>query len=1057
MPKRKPKDAERSADLPHQWIERHFDRLAQFLYYDVITLDSWQYRRSQLVAVGEYHDIDEEWGRIHVGQEWGGEDVTAFFRTTIDIPDSHATDNAYLEMWLDGGEAQLTINGQHWQGLDWNRSLVPLGNYAYEKQLQIDIEAFIINFPYDERRNDDREYHCFERARLLKVDKTIESFLSDARFMLDAYMSYYHNDANYEIEQYLLHRLTEVCHRIGVNITTQEQATQIAERAHAQLKALMLENPAFKREGAINICAHSHLDIVYLWPIKETLRKNCRTITNMLSLMREYPEYRFTYSQPFLYEKLKDMYPAVYEEVKERIAEKRWEAIGAMYLEPDGNLPSGESMIRQILFGKQFFQDEFGIDAQTCWLPDVFGVMYTLPQILAKSGVKYFLTNKQNIWNDTNEFPYDTFRWRGLDGSDVIAHFPPTHFAQEFKPDNLRRHWRDFRERESIGSNLFIYGLADGGGGPTREMVASSMTSSQLPGIPKTQISFAEEYFKSLEEYRDTLPVWDDELYLEAHRGTYTTKGDLKWQNRKVEILYRDAEILSVFAQLYGADGQQDALNEGWKLVLLNQFHDTLPGTHRPEAVPDIKQDYADAFRIGEAVKLQAIDYLASLTDHSETNTDYDFMLFNTLSWERSTLVELPIVADANSVLLADGQAIPLQNYNEKTYCYPTELPAMGWIKASYTDTVYERADAVIFEDNRIESAYYTIDIDENGHLARIYDKQNKQEVLSDAGNVFQVFDDNPGRKFSAWDIAYHLEDYQHEVILKSPWQLVTNGALFAVFQSEWRVSQSIIRQEMWIFADDPRIVFHTNVTWNDQQKMLKVAFPLNVRTRTATFDLPFGHIERATHRNTSFEQARFEVCGHKWADMSQGNYGVALLNDSKYGYDARENVLRLTLLRSPIRPDGQSDVGEHQFSYALHPHAGTWRQAQIDRSGYDFNMPVITASMNASGEKQPISIPNIQSIVNIEESHVIVEALKQAESSDGFILRIFDSHGANNEVQITSSATVKSVNETNLIEQDATPIVHDKNAFKSAFTPYEIKTHHLHLSFEPIIPSNED
>ncbi len=675
MPKRKPKDSERSADLPHDWIARHLARVEDFILYDLIELTSWQYQRARLTGPGKYECLDPDWRTIEVGDQWGGPDITAFFRKKVHIPASHVGSDIALDISLDGGEAQLSIDGLPWQGLDWHRSLVPLGEFAEAgRVIELGIEAFVINYPYDERRHDQRDLHRVARARLVKRDRDLETFLSDAQFVLDAYLSYWRTDDNPEIESFLLHHLEEACRAIGPQINTQEEAREAAARARGILQDNVFNSTTYRHEGTINICAHSHLDIVYLWPIKETFRKNCRTITNMLSLMREFPEYRFSYSQPYLYEKLKEMYPSVYEEVKERIREGRWEVIGAMYVEPDGNLLGPESLVRQILFGKRFIREEFGIEAETCWLPDVFGVMYTLPQVLRKSGVKYFSTAKLNIWNDTNEFPYDSFRWRGPDGSEVLTHFPPTHFAQSFEVDNLRRHWHDFREKNSAGENLFIYGWGDGGGGPTREMVAASHRAQDFPGLPKSQFEFAESFFHRLEKKTEELPVWDDELYLEAHRGTYTTKGDLKRLNRKAELLYRDAEILSSLATVYGGPRVQERLNEGWKLLLVNQFHDTLPGTHRPEGVVDVKRDYKHAFSIGSEVRDQATKFLVQRLDPKAAKEN-DLMVFNTLSWERDTLVETPLHEASGSVRIAGGARQLVQHYAGRTWFRAPALP----------------------------------------------------------------------------------------------------------------------------------------------------------------------------------------------------------------------------------------------------------------------------------------------------------------------------------------------------------------------------------------------
>jgi alpha-mannosidase len=1054
MPRRKPKDPERSPDLPHNWIERHLARLQALAYYDPIELTPWSYRRARLTGPTQYEYLDPDWGTIHIGDHWGGPDITAFFRKLVKIPASHAGPDTALDISLDGGEAQLCVNGRPWQGLDWYRNLVPLGNYAQPGcEIELGLEAFVINYPYDERRRDQRDLHRFVRARLIKRDRELEAFLFDARFVLDAYLSYWRSDDNLELEGLLLHYLEQGCRAIGPRIDSREQARQAAATARRILRKSIFESEAYRSPGRMTICAHSHLDIVYLWPIKETFRKNCRTVTNMLSLMREYPEYRFSYSQPYLYQKLKEMYPEVFQEVRQRVSEGRWEVIGAMYIEPDGNLLGPESLVRQILFGKRFIREEFAIEAETCWLPDVFGVLYTLPQVLRKSGVKYLTTAKLNIWNDTNDFPYDTFRWRGPDGSEVLTHFPPTHFAQSFEVDNVRRQWKDSREKLTAGQNLFIYGWGDGGGGPTQEMVEASLRACHFPGLPRAEIEFAETFFRRLEKKADKLPVWDDELYLEAHRGTYTSKGDLKRKNRKAELLYRDAEILSSLAWLYGGPRVQEELNEGWKLILLNQFHDSLTGTHTPEGVLDIKRDYQTAFAIGERVRDDAISFLVQRLDQQEALED-DLVIFNTLSWQRAALVETEHGQKAGAVRFAGTAPLPVQHYAGRTWVPVPVLPALGWTMASFEkEEMGETRSTARFAGNVIETPLYRIEIQCDGSaaagspgaLARIVDKANDHEVLSAPGNVFQVFEDDPGDKFSAWDIAYHVEEYQYPVRQVSPWQLVANGPLFAVLSSRWQVLGSTIKQEMWLYADDPRIDFRTRLEWHDSRKLLKVAFPLTVRTRTATYDLPFGHIERPTHRNTSWEQAKFEVCGHKWADLSEGDYGVALLNDCKYGYDARDNVLRLSLVRSPVRPDGQSDIGSHEFTYALLPHAGNWRQAQVDRRAYELNIPALAVGTSQRKEGPQRHLPATQALLKVDSHSLIVETLKQPERGGGLILRTFDSHGCHANIPLSLAVDLTAVTETNLLEEQPMAVqVTGPGSFSARYTPYEIKTHRL-------------
>jgi alpha-mannosidase len=1046
MPKRKPKDPERSPDLPHHWIERHLARLEPFVYYAPIDLTPWHYRRARLTGPGQYDDLDPDWGVINLGDQWGGPDTTAFFRKMVTIPASHAGSHTFLDIDLDGGETQLTLDGRLWQGLDCYRSLAPLAEFAQAgREIEIGLEAFVINYPYDERRQDERELHRFARARLVKRDPELETFLFDARFVLEAYLSYYRRDDNLEIEGFLRHYLEEACRALGPRLTTREEARQAAGRARAILRENIFESDAYRHPGRINLCAHSHLDIVYLWPIKETWRKNCRTATNTLSLMREYPTYRFSYSQPYLYEKLKEMYPAVFEEVRQRVREGRWEVVGAMYVEPDGNLAGPESLVRQLLLGQRFLRQEFDLAAETCWLPDMFGAIYTLPQLLCKSGVKYYATAKLNVWNDSNDFPHDTFRWRGLDGSEVIAHCSPTHYDQSVTFNNLRSHWRNFREKQTAGESLFIYGWSDGGSGPTRELVAASLRSEKFPGLPDAKIGSVEEFFHRLEAKADQLPVWDDELYLEAHRGTYTTKGDLKRQNRQAELLYRDAEILSSLAWLYGGPRVQERLNKGWKLILLNQFHDILPGTHKPAAIPDIEHDFQTAFAIGQEVRDNAIAFLVQQLGREVASAN-DVILFNTLSWPRTALVQTERREEAGAVRIAGGDPLPVQQYAGHTWCRVPALPALGWTVAAFeAGPAAGTGETAAFTGNVIETPLYLIELDSDGNLARLYDKPNDHEVLSAPGNLFQVFEDDPGAKFSAWDIAHHFETYRYPVRQTFPWQLAANGPLFAVFTSRWEVRDSMIQQEMWLYAGDPRLDFHTRVEWRDRQKLLKVAFPSQVRTHRATYDLPFGHIERPTHRNTSWEQAKFEVCGHKWADLSEGDYGVALMNDCKYGYDVRENVLRLSLVRSPVRPDGNSDQGVHEFTYSLLPHAGGWRQAHVDRRAYELNVPALAAGISRSEANPQPGLPATQALLETDSPTLIVEALKQAETGDALILRTFDSQGCHTKTRLSFAEKLRGVAETDLLEEQPQAVdLAGDSSFIDPYTPYEIKTHRL-------------
>ncbi|MEO1034919.1 MAG: glycoside hydrolase family 38 C-terminal domain-containing protein [Pseudomonadota bacterium] len=1034
MPRRKPRDPDRSPDLPHNWVQRHVERLAAFCFYDAIALDDWVAKRSRLIGPAQYQPIDDDWQPLRLGETWGGPDTTVRFRCDVVIPESHAGDQTFLDIDMDGGETQLSVNSHLWQGLDRFRSLVPLGEFATAGgALSLAMEAFTINYPYDERVHDQRDFHTFRRANLLLRDPVIEKCYFDLSFVLDSYLHHWQNDTDREVEGFLLHHLEAACRLLGPQFGDREEAQDKATRASQLLKNEVFDCPHYRHAGAINVYAHSHLDIVYLWPIKETFRKNGRSTSNALSLAREYPDYLYSGSQPYLYEKLKEHYPPLYDEVRALVDAGRWEAVGAMYIEPDGNLLGPESWVRQILFGKRFLRDELGVDSRVCWLPDVFGVLHTLPQILKKAGVDYFLTAKLNIWNDTNVFPYDSFRWRGPDGSEVVAHFPSTHFAQDFNYSNLHRHWQDYGEKHVAGENLFIYGWGDGGGGPTRRMHEYSRRAKSIPGLPKVESAKVEDFFDRLAEKREALPIWDDELYMEGHRGTYTTRAGLKKNNRRAEFLYRNVEILASIASVFGGPDVMARLREGWKLLLLNQFHDTLPGTHVSDAEPDISRDYREIFGIGYLLRDELLEFLAKRLD-----LPADLLIVNTLG-QRNVLVSVERAGDVAAVRLPNGDLPPVQHYDNRLF-FEATLPSMGWVAVSYESDAAPTSDVTAeVTGSDVETPLYRLRFDTDGRLAALYDKRNDRDVLAGPGNEFQVFEDDPGKKFSAWDIAYHFDEYRHPVQQTQPWELIANGPLFARFRSTWQALDSTIEQDMVLYANDPRIDFHTRIDWQNKKKLLKVAFPLNVRSRTATYDLPFGHIERPTHRNTGWEQAKFEVSGHKWADMSEGDFGVALLNDCKYGYDAHDNVLRLSLLRSPIHPFPASDIGKHRLSYALLPHAGGWRDANIDKAGYAFNCPPVVSVASATNQPGG-TLPAEYSLFDHDGNNAIVEVIKPAENGDGLVLRMFDSHGTHNRVTVAFAEPLKAVAQTDLLEENATPLdVADALAIR--FTPYEIKT----------------
>ncbi|WP_083914662.1 alpha-mannosidase [Alkalispirochaeta alkalica] len=1068
MLRRKPIDPERSADLPVHRLIRTCSRLSERILLGGKRIPEWQYRRARYHRPGSYEWLDSAWGAIKLGESWGGQDVTGFFRCEVEFPRKKEGRDFALNMDLDGGEALLTIDNNPIQGLDWNRRIVPIPESFLDGGRHIlEIEAYVINYPYDERRADERFDHLFRESAICEIDRPLEAFLRDFRFAIDYVSWLWETDGDRQLESYLLAQCEKVAACIGP-VDQLGASDECMLEAHRMLRRNIYETPYFRFPQRISVCAHSHLDLVYLWPLKETVRKNVRTVTNALSLMREFPKYRFSWSQPWLYEQLETTHPEVFREVSERVREGRWEPIGAMYVEPDGNLLGAESIVRQILFGQRYFQEKFGMYSPVCWLPDVFGVIHTMPQILKKGRIDYFLTVKLTIWNDTNDFPYNTFRWRGPDGSEVIAHFPPSHFGQGFTAANLRQHWETIREPNKGNESLYVYGPADGGGGPTREMVDASCESTGIAGLPTVRLEHAADFFRRQDSIRGQLPVWDSELYLETHRGTYTTRAILKQKNRQLESLYRITEFVGSLARFLGGASFQKDLNEGWKALLLNQFHDTLPGTHVPEAHDQIEETNNYAEHIARTVLHRAGNWIFARVNAPGIVDGHTAIIFNSLSWNRNVIVKVALgeLKEHSSGVewwLACGKKLSSQIEGQWVYVRVENVPSCGWVTLFYGcpdeggDRGVEDAKWYSLDDGQknIETPWYNISFNQEGRIERLYDRSVGRDVLCGPGNDFQVFEDDPGVKFSAWDIPTHAFDHKYPVTLDSSWRCVNHGPLFVTMEAKWSVLNSEIVQCMRLYRHSGRIDFLSNVSWRDSRKLLKVAFPLAVRSRRAVCHMPFGLTERSTHRNTSWEQAKYEVPVHYWMDLSEANYGVAVLNNCKYGYDVIDNLVRISLLRSPVRPDATSDIGEHSFAYALFPHEGSTEDADVHREGYEFNHPVHMVVKESKEDQAEIDsleagerfLPATYSLLEPSSRGVVVEAVKEAEDGPGIVIRSYEALGGRAAGSFHGPLAVIPAQETDLLEKSCTSNAIDGPLREQRpYTPFEIRTHMVNI-----------
>ena len=831
-----------------------------------------------------------------------------------------------------------------------------------------------------------------------------------------------------------------------------EELSQAREIIRPQLQA-----KASSTASDVSAIGHGHLDLVWLWPLRETIRKAGRTFSSALCCMREYPEYKFAASQPQLYQLVKEQYPELFLRIKKAVSEGRWEPLGAMWVEPDCNIPSGESLVRQIYYGKRFYRREFGVEVDNLWLPDTFGFSPVLPQLMRKSGIEYFMSQKMS-WSKTNDFPHHSFTWVGLDGSAVFAHFLPSNtMNSKVLPAELLFGAGNFRQKDRCTRWLFTFGEGDGGGGPGRHHLELARRAGNCAGLPRVTQRFVRDFFKQAAKESEDLPRWHGELYLETHRGTLTTCGKTKWYNRKSETLLHDLELLLVLNHVLLGDGYPgDKLEELWQTLLLHQFHDILPGTTIRLAFEESSRRFEELIAETRAMIEGALQAFAAGAGVKETSKA--LLLINSTAFVRHQVFELPseYLKPEQELVSTTGESVPVQRGRESLFLECT-LPASGFRLLNRKPGTGKQTDGgggsprLRVSQKILENSKLQVEFSRDGLVKRIFDKEERREVLAGGkANELLLFRDEP-IGYDAWDI----DPYYRETVPEQSRLLTTevheNGPLCVSLLQERSISKSRISQEIRLYRNSRRIEFKTRVELQEDQKTLKVLFPLNIHSENARFDIQFGNIARPTFRNTSWEQAKYEVFAHKWVDLSEHGYGVALLNDCKYGHNAQRNLLELTLLRSPVDPDPERDRGTHHFTYTLLPHRGDFREGGVIPDGYFLNFPVLHV-LNVGSAGGPDGWLENRSLFSVDAAHVVLETVKHAEQDEAVVLRLYEAFGGRGEVGLRTPLAVRRADEVDLMEDKlgALPVKKDEQGSIVPFDikPYEIKT--LKLWIEP-------
>ena len=766
-----------------------------------------------------------------------------------------------------------------------------------------------------------------------------------------------------------------------------------------------------KQNVSVACIGHTHIDCAWLWSIRQTREKVQRSFATVLALMKRYPDYKFTSSQPLLYKFMKEEAPELYEEIKKRVAEGRWECEGAMWVEADCNLTAGESLVRQLVYGKRFFREEFGKENHVLWLPDVFGYSAALPQILRKSGVDWFVTSKIS-WNDVNVMPYDTFQWEGIDGTKIKTYFltaqnkvagkAPERFATYnayLTAPMLAGPWNRYQQKNISDEVMITYGYGDGGGGPTIGHLENSIRLKKgIPGIPNANPTFVHDFLSDLDkkiENNPLLPKWSGELYLEYHRGTYTSIGKNKRNNRKSEFLYMNAEWIATMQKLLnGKAFPKKELRDGWEMILTNQFHDIIPGSSIGEVYEQSDIDYAELMGKANSIVSDAQNAIASGIDAKN-----GYVVFNPNDFVGNGVVEI------------DGKCAYVEGIAPKGYaCVIT--PKLD--------------NAITVDGKTVETKYFTVVFDDNYQIISIYDKENDREVIAEGGigNEIRVYADHPD-KFDNWEWQeYSLQQKYKTVTSVSSVEIVDDGARKGI-RIVRPFMKSTIAQTIWFYDDIAKIDFDTKVDWHQHHQMVKAAFAVDVHSDKATYEVQFGSVERPTHKNTSWDRAKFEVCAHKYADLSDGGYGVALLNDCKYGHDIHDNIMQLSLLKSGTEPYPEADQGEHTFVYSIYPHAGTVKESDTVELAYMLNNPMM--AVQATGEASVL--PETFSVAYTDKKNVLVETVKEAEDSDATVLRLYECKNMRSKTELTLGFPAKSCYLCDMLENEEKelPIVDGK------------------------------
>jgi len=976
--------------------------------------------------------VNADYAPIAPGAHWGDSWVTAWFRGDVVLPEICTGRRVFVNARTGGVETLMLVDGKHRGNFDPNHHYVMLVDNAEAGACyHLAFEAYAGHtFPGTQPDDTGRFVgpgSCvFDGVDICLEREDVTAFVFDLRVLWQLMTSLdEHSLRRGQVALGLAEVFAIVDARPG-EVPEETWRPKLARAREIMAPLLALRNgPTTPRFAAIG---HSHMDTAWLWPLRETWRKCARTYSGVLNLMEQYPQLLFIQAAPLHAEKMRELYPDIFEGIKQRVAEGRWEPNGAMWVEPDCNIASGEAMVRQLLVGQKSTREMFGYTADTLWLPDVFGYSAALPQLLRGAGVEFFCTTKIS-WNDTTRFPYETFAWKGIDGSAVTTHFHRIELWPE--PQMLRDEWSRVQHKDVQDRVLCTYGHGDGGGGPTHEMLELLKRVGDVEGCPRVAPMTVSAFMQSIrDDLGPRLPEYTGELYLELHRGTLTSIARVKQLNRRCELTLRDAECLCTLAALRGEPYPAPELLSLWKEFLTNQFHDILPGSSI-----SVVNDEAIECMEGVVDRARALG-VAALEALGATDGGERILLANTLSWDRDGELLLEGIPNGKGIPGAVCQWIESIDGQRRLAVSGPTVPALGARVLPLADGPDQAQSPFTVTDEQIATPLLRVRFDGEGRIVSVFDQQAGRDVCIPGGaiNALLIGEDVP-LAHDNWDIDADQDlkmETDHRLLSR---KVVADGPLQLRIRSEYEIGlRSRLVQDMVLHSASKQIDFETRVEWAEGYRLLKAAFDINVAAAEARHEIQYGHVARPTHTNRPEDRAMFEVANQKWTDLSDNGYGVALLNDCKYGIRASGSRLALSLIKSNRHPDDRGDAGTHFFTYSLLPHEGPFGVESVIRPAYELNIGPIVAPAGDGAE-------DLASLLTVDAANVIVEAVKWAEDGSGFVVRLYEAGGMATRAQVTFGAPVAHILETNLLEENGSELELADASVAFAFRPFEVKT----------------